>query len=60
MARTTIAAPLDARAKAIVRVAELNKRGNQRTPAQAAELLDLLADRVADLEARLNEFAAGR
>lgn len=60
MARATITAPADPATKALARVEELRTKGTQRTPAQAAELIDLLAARVTDLEARLDEFAAGR
>lgn len=60
MAREQITAPEHPRTKALARVEELRQRGNQRTPAQAAELIDLLATRVEDLERRLDEFAAGR
>lgn len=55
-----IAAPRDPASTARARVAELAGRGGQRTPAQTAELIDLLAGRVADLEQRLERLAAGR
>lgn len=42
------------------RAADLKAKGSKRTPAEAAELIDVLTARVDDLEHRLDQFAAGR
>lgn len=60
MAREQITAPVDPSAQQATRLRDLATKGARRTPAEAAEAIDLLAARVTDLEARLDAFAAGR
>jgi hypothetical protein len=55
-----IPAPVHPAVERARRIEELRQRGAQRTPAQAAEAIDLLAAEVADLRRRLDDFAAGR
>jgi hypothetical protein len=54
MARAKITAPANPAVAQAARLRVLAAKGAKRTPAEASEALDLLAARVAELEARLN------